>query len=191
VDFSSGTEGKSPVGWVGSGIKFVHAKLNGEPVFTKVGKNARFMDAETFFGRSDWKNYTLQADVICTETRRQMPNAGLINSRYSFVLMGNAQEFRVVAWVPQPRIAKVVDFSWDPDTWLTIKTRVTLAGGKAIAEGKVWPRGEPEPEGWTVEIEDPTPHSGGSPALHGYSAGITARSPGAQIYYDNVKVSPN
>ena len=51
-----------------------------------------------------------------------------------------------------------------------------------MIRGKVWKRDEAEPEGWTIEVEDPIVHRQGSPGIYGYSA--------AEIYYDNVSVTP-
>ena len=184
-------EKKPPAGWIGAGIKFVGATYEGEKVLAKPGKRSRFMDAETFFGLPQWNNYTVQADVLAFETRRQLPNIGLVNSRYEFILMGNHQRLRVVSWVPQPRLEKRIKFSWDPKVWYTMKIRVEEKGGKARVQGKVWPRAEEEPSEWLIEVEDPTPNSGGAAGLHGYSAGARAKSSGAQIFYGNVKVTPN
>ena len=77
-------------------------------------------------------------------------------------------------------MAKRIDFKWNMDVWYTAKMKVDIEAGKAVVRGKVWKRGEPEPETWTIEAEDPLPVREGSPALYGYSP--------AAIYYDNVKV---
>ncbi len=191
VDFSGVAATKPPAGWVGAGIKFVGAEYKGEAVLTKPGTRSKFMDAETFFGLSTWRNYTIEADVLAIERKRNLPNIGVINSGYEFVLMGNHQRLRIVSWVPQPRIEKKVRFKWDPEVWYRMKFRVAEKGGVATLQGKVWKRDDAEPEAWTVELEDPNPNGGGAPALHGYSAGARAKSAGAQIYYDNVKVTRN
>ena len=44
-------------------------------------------------------------------------------------------------------------------------------------------KGEPEPEEWTIIVEDPLPNREGSPGIYGYSP--------AEIYYDNLKVWMN
>ncbi len=191
VDFSSIVEGKPPAGWVGAGIKFVGATHEGEKVLTKPGKRSRFMDAETFFGLSTWQNYTVQADVLGTKRKRFFPNIGLVNCGYEFVLMGNHQRLRVVSWVPQPRLEQKIKFPWKPNVWYRMKLRVDQKNGVGVIQGKVWPRDEAEPDTWHVEVTDPNPNGPGSPGLHGYSAGARSKKPGAQIFYDNVKVTPN
>ena len=77
-------------------------------------------------------------------------------------------------------MAKRIDFHWDMGVWYTMKMRVDIEGGKAIVRGKVWKKGDPEPDAWSIEVEDPLPIEEGSPALYGYSP--------ATIYYDNVKM---
>ena len=43
-----------------------------------------------------------------------------------------------------------------------------------------------------MTFEDPAPNLEGSPGLHGFATGIGGPTdPGAEIYYDNVKVTPN
>ena len=49
---------------------------------------------------------------------------------------------------------------------------------------KVWPRDADEPQQWTVQIMDDAPNLQGSPGLYG-----NARD--AEIYLDNILVSPN
>ena len=56
--------------------------------------------------------------------------------------------------------------------------------GKAVLRGKVWPRGEKEPDKWTIEAVDDVPNLQGSPGLFG-QATI------AEIYIDNVSVRSN
>ena len=61
---------------------------------------------------------------------------------------------------------------------------------------KVWKRGEKEPEGWTLEFEDPNPNRKGAAALYGYVSNITTNAagivePGSNIYYDNLSITPN
>jgi hypothetical protein len=66
-----------------------------------------------------------------------------------------------------------------------------------LCQGKVWVKGEKEPEAWTIQVEDPIPNREGSPGLYGYAYGIpptaeaAARNPGAEVFYDNVKVTSN
>jgi hypothetical protein len=65
-----------------------------------------------------------------------------------------------------------------------------LGGGKVRARGKVWPKGEPEPQAWTVERVDPIGSLKGSPGL--YADAMNSRpTGGSEMYYDNIKVYPN
>jgi hypothetical protein len=61
--------------------------------------------------------------------------------------------------------------------------RVDQEPDKAVIRGKVWKRGEPEPDAWTITVEDPYPIRQGSPGLIGYSP--------APMYFDNLSVTAN
>jgi hypothetical protein len=47
--------------------------------------------------------------------------------------------------------------------------------------GKVWERGEPEPEEWTIDALDLHPNLNGSPGLYTYAL--------AECFFDNVIVT--
>ena len=64
---------------------------------------------------------------------------------------------------------------------MTYAMRVKLGWG--VWSGKVWKRGEHEPDEWTLSVEDPFPVESGSPGLTGYSP--------AEVDYDNIKVTVN
>ena len=60
-------------------------------------------------GTVDMADYTLQADVKVGQKviagERQMPDPGIINSRYVLVLLGNHQRVQIHAWPRRCRIA--------------------------------------------------------------------------------------
>ena len=120
-----------------------------------------------------------------------MPDLGIVANRYTLMLAGNTQKLRLISWDALPRVDKTIVWPWKPDVWYTMKLTVDVQGDKALVRGKVWPKGESEPEAWTIEFEDPTPSKDGSPALYGNAVGIEENDPGTEIYYDNVAVTPN
>ncbi len=68
--------------------------------------------------------------------------------------------------------------------WYTIKLRAAVEDGKAVLRGKVWPREEKEPAAWTLEATDEAGNFVGSPGLWGNASD-------AEIFYDNILVTPN
>lgn len=185
TDFEPIPEGLSPVSWVGAGkVKFNVVQLDGSKVLQKV-KDAKILNSYIFMTDHKLKNYTLQADVYGdVDEHEVLPNVGIINSRYVFDLMGANQELRIVGWVPRPsRVVNQQPFKWEPKTWYTMKCRIDYEGDKATVRGKVWKRGEAEPEAWTIELEDPKPYQNGSPGLTCYPIG--------KVAFDNVKVALN
>ncbi|MFG0295820.1 MAG: serine/threonine protein kinase, partial [Maioricimonas sp. JB045] len=91
---------------------------------------------------------------------------------------------QIRTWPPQLRMAQSTPFEWQADTGYTLKLQATTEDGKAVLRGKVWKKGEPEPEEWLVTAEDPSPNEIGSPGLFG-------NAKDAEIFYDNLSVTTN
>jgi len=122
---------------------------------------------------------------LLKEENGHMSDVGLINSRYELLIRGQIHRLRVDSWTSSDHRASAgMDFKAEPDVWYTLKLSVEPRGDSAIARGKAWRRGEPEPPDWAVELTD------ASPNLHG-TPGIFGKSPDAEIYLDNVIVKPN
>ena len=80
--------------------------------------------------------------------------------------------------------SKTISFAWKPDVWYTMKFRAAVENGKAVLKGKVWPRGDDEPDEWTIEAVDEAPNVVGSPGLFGNASD-------AEIFLDNITVTAN
>jgi hypothetical protein len=65
---------------------------------------------------------------------------------------------------------------------------VRIRGDTGLVLGKVWERGDDEPDDWTIQLEDVNPNVSGPPGLYGSAQGIQPPKPGTRIYYDNVLV---
>lgn len=174
-----------PPAWINAFIKMKPEKLDGEDVM-KVSLSRGRPSIYMWTGPSNMKGYTVQADLMTTEERRQMSNVGVTVQRYNLVLMGNVQKLQVQSWAPHLRMAKDMSFRWDPDTWYTMKLKVDIQKGdngepQALVRGKVWKKGAAEPKEWTIEQVDPHPNLEGSPGLYFYAM--------TDCYVDNVIVS--
>ena len=110
----------------------------------------------------------------------------VIAQRYTLDLMGAKQQLQVRSWTAQleARFAKNEPVAWQPHVWYTIKLRAATDGPKAVLKGKVWERGKPEPEQWTLEATDEVGNLVGSPGLFG-------NANDAEIFIDNILVTPN
>ncbi|MHC5162341.1 MAG: hypothetical protein ACYSO4_04385 [Planctomycetota bacterium] len=139
--------------------------------------------------------YTIQSDILGeSKKNRFLPDMGLINSRYLLILTGTSErtrKLRLVAWSPVPRLMREIEFPWEPDTWYTAKLSYDKTDNQGIVKAKVWQRGTPEPDDWTLTMQDLSPHLGGSPGLYAYSVGITSSSKGTEVLFDNVSINPN
>jgi len=58
-----------------------------------VGRRTKLM-----MGRSEWSDYTVEADVRGLVMRRQRGDVGLINQRYVLMLFGNNQKLELQPW---------------------------------------------------------------------------------------------
>ena len=119
-------------------------------------------------------------------------DAGVVAQRYQLALFGTHQRLELQPWQPETARTVVVPFAWKPDTWYHMKLRVeNLPDGTTRARGKVWQRGEPEPAEWTIEKVDRIPNRKGSPGLYGDAPSHANAEQRAEIFYDNIKVTPN
>lgn len=192
-DFEACAIDGNPAGWLNTTAKTKVVERDGSKVLRTLSErpSPAFMRLRTYMTPPIDGGYTIEADVLGVPRGQWRPDMGVVNSRYEMLLLGAEPTLRIVSWAPLPRIQKDVSFEWQTDKWYRMKFQVKLEGDKALLRGKVWPRGEEEPAGWTIELADPFPNRTGSPALYAYAAGTTEKKKGSEIYFDNVKVTPN
>jgi outer membrane protein assembly factor BamB len=201
-NFDALPAGGSPGGWVNANGKFVIVDQNGNKVLSKVNTNPvpPVAKANAYVTLPDATGYTVQCDVMATQVRGGMPDLGLVNCRYTLILDGkidpdkNKRTLRLNSWENRPRINYGIEFDWQPGTWYTAKLAVEQREKSAVVRGKVWKKGEKEPDKWTIEFEDPSPNREGSGGLYGYVSNITQTAdgqiePGSDIFYDNLIIT--
>ena len=117
--------------------------------------------------------------------KARMPDMGLVAQRYTLDLMGASQQLQVRSWPPQvaTHFSKTIPFAWEAGRWYTMKFEARPQGSTALLRGKVWPRGEAEPQAWTIEAAHEQGNLQGSPGFFG-------NSKDSEIYIDNVVVAP-
>jgi hypothetical protein len=190
-DFEDGRE-TPPAQWANATNKFAVRDLDGSKVLVKLAENdfAFAKRCRPFFGSTELSNYTIEADVRALERRRQMGDIGVVAQRYELVLFGNHQELHLQPWQPETARTVKMPFKWEKDIWYTIKLEVqSLDASKVRARGKVWPKGQPEPQAWTIERIDPIGSHKGSPGI--YADAPSRVGGGSELYYDNIKVYKN
>ncbi|NQV24940.1 MAG: PQQ-binding-like beta-propeller repeat protein [Rhodopirellula sp.] len=163
-------------------------KVSGNGVMCKITTIPKGARSQGWMGRTNFSNYSIQADVYSAERNEKLGDAGVIGQRYRLDLMGAAQELKLISWISHEEKFKTVPFEWKPNTWYTLKlsASVTEKDGKkaAVLKGKCWPRDGKEPEEWTITWEDHPANEIGSPGLFG-------NAKDAEVFFDNVKVSSN
>jgi outer membrane protein assembly factor BamB len=144
--------------------------------------------SQGWLGHTSLSDYTIQADLRAAEKFGKLPDMGVIGQRYRLEMLGASQELKLYSWVAHERKFATLPFEWKADIWYTmkLKTSVEERDGEQIAvlKGKVWPRDEDEPDAWTIEWEDKPANTQGSP-------GLVGNAKDAEIYYDNIIVTPN
>jgi hypothetical protein len=131
--------------------------------------------------------FAVGVDAAEADKNAKVPDIGLICQRYRFDMMGAAQQLKLYSWIPHDRKYFDKPFEWVTDTWYTMKFRVTVEerDGQPVAvlRGKAWQRDAAEPADWSIEWTDSPANVNGSPGLFG-----SAKD--AEIFIDNVKVTP-
>ena len=181
-DFEGYTGKQVPVTWVNAFGKFTPQEQDGGTVMFNTAVPGP-PSVTLWLGPPEMKNYTIQADVLMKEKRRQLPSVGIIANRYSLVMKGNTSKLGLESWGPHMRLQTENRFRSDPDVWYTLKCTVEVKDGEAHVFGKVWKRDQPEPEDWTITAVDPHPLEHGSPGIFIYTL--------SDCLYDNVSVTPN
>jgi outer membrane protein assembly factor BamB len=173
-----------PLPWIGARLRYEVRERDGTKGLCKTIENKLLQRGTTFFGHSDMKNYTIEADVLTEGNRRKMSEVGVINQRYAIILKGNSQQLEINS--NQERIKESVPFKWSPNQWYRLKARVDVAAdGSGVVRAKAWPKGEAEPANWLIEVKHKRAHPMGNP-------GIFAFAPQEQrAWIDNVSVIQN
>jgi outer membrane protein assembly factor BamB len=175
-----------PLPWLGARVKWSVLEKDGNKVAANRLDVILFQRTMNFIGKSTQKNYTLEADVMTDGTRRVMSSVGLVNQRYLITVAANSRILEVSS--NHERVKESVPFEAKPNTWYRLKTRVDAekSGSGGFVRAKLWERGTPEPEKWTIEVRQEKIHTEGAP-------GIFAFSPQSQkrVYIDNLSLSAN
>jgi hypothetical protein len=123
--------------------------------------------------------------VQLPEENGKISDVGLINSGYFMTIRGESNKLRIDSWPSHDfRTHQMIDANIKPNEWFTMKLSVVPSGDTATVRGKLWKRGQQEPDDWTIEMVDSAPNLHGSPGLYGHASD-------AEIYLDNLQVTPN
>ncbi len=178
-------DGQVPASWIGAAYRHQPKEFEGEKMLVKVSTIPKGTRSQLWMGHTHHHDYTIQADFYATGEGDLRPDMGLINQRYTLDMMAKGQ-LQIRSWTPrlELRFAKTIPFDWQSYQWYSMKFQSETRDGQAILRGKVWPRGETEPDEWTIEGADATPNVNGSPGLFGNSSW-------SEFYIDNVQVYSN
>jgi len=171
-----------PLPWLGARMRWQVQDLDGERVAGNTLDRVLFQRAINFIGSHEAQDYIMELDAKVDGNRRIKSTVGLINQRYIFALVGNANRLEVVS--NYDRFHRAVPFAIKANIWYRLKAQVDiLENGTGLVRAKAWPRNEPEPVEWTLEESHNRPHTKGAP-------GIYAMSPQSKkkVYFDNLLI---
>ena len=178
--------GFPPLAWLGARVKWHALEKDGSKVLANRLDTILFQRTMNFIGKSEMKNYTLEADVMTDGTRRVMSSVGLVNQRYLIVMTANSRIIEITS--NHERLKASVPFEAQPNTWYHLKTRVdrdkTGAGG--FVRAKLWEKSKPEPAAWTMELRQEKLHENGAPGVFAFSPQSLKR-----VFIDNLALSAN
>ncbi len=179
-------DGQVPITWIGARYRHQVREVNGEKLLVKRNDIPLGTRSQSWMGHTDLHDYTIQADIHGDIKNSKTPDIGLIAQRYTLDLMGVNQQFQIRSWTAQleHRFASTKPHTWKEHVWYTMKFQTAVDKDKAVLRGKVWERGKAEPAEWTIAGTDGVPNVVGSPGLFG-------NANDAEIYYDNITVTPN
>ena len=184
---NEGTDvGFPPLPWLGARLKWHVFEKDGNKFAGNRLDSLLFMRTMNFIGGPDMKNYTIEADVMTDGNRRMMSNVGLVNQRYLFNMAANNRILEVTSTAE--RFTASVPFEATANTWYHLKTRVDQdkTGEGGFVRAKLWPRGEPEPAKWTLEVHQAKLHTHGAPAVYAFSPQSQKR-----VFIDNLAITAN
>jgi hypothetical protein len=187
-----------PLTWIGGRVRYVVRDVpkndgDSERIIVKRSvlptprdpNNKLGTRSQMFMGPTDLSNYTIQSDVQLVDNNGKLSDVGIINSGYYMTIRGQSQKLRIDSWPSHDyRTHQMIDAEVKPGEWYTMRLNVVPDGDTATVRGKLWKRREAEPEAWTVEMVDQAPNLHGSPGLYGHASD-------AEIYLDNIAVTPN
>jgi outer membrane protein assembly factor BamB len=185
---------KPPLTWIGGRVRWeVRNGENGNRYLAKKTvlptpanpNNKLGTRSFVWMGPIDFHDYTIQGDVLLHEEGGRISDVGLINSRYQLTIRSLSEKLRLDSWPPSDYRTKAeAEFQPEPDIWYTLKLTVSAEADHATVRGKIWKRDEQEPAEWTVQMVDRSPNLQGTPGIYG-------NTPDAEVYLDNVRVTPN
>lgn len=175
----------APITWVGARYRHVARTVNGNTMLVKITTIPKGTKSRSWFGPSNLSDYTIQAEMMGQTMNGKIPDMGVIAQGYTLEMQGEHQKLYLSSWMSHDfRTHAEVSFKWEARTWYVIKMKVANQDGKAIVSGKVWPKSSPEPDEWNIQMADDAPNLQGSPGLFGNATN-------AEVFIDNVSVTPN
>jgi len=176
---------RAPGGWFGGVPKWEVLEKDGSKVLGRIMDVPLFQRTTSLIGSPLDHDYTMQVDFCIQGNRRTLSSAGVVHQRYLIEIKGNYQEIEISSNVECLKVTAPCPVK--ADVWYTLKSRVDLLpGGSGIVRAKVWPRSEPEPAAWTIEVPHADAHTHGAAGIYGFTPQSRY-----EVYLDNLSIIPD
>ena len=154
-------------------------------LFSAAKRASNFRELKTYYFHNTVYGRLFTSDTLMNPVE-VTDILGLVNQRYLITLAANSRILEVSS--NHERLKESVAFEAQPNMWYRLKTRVDpdKSGGGGFVRAKLWERGKPEPEKWTIEVRQDKLHEEGAP-------GVFAFSPQSQkrVFIDNLSLTAN
>lgn len=135
------------------------------------------------FGPGEKENVAVQARALSTAKGRRMPTFGVGLGGVSGFKLQVAPAKKALELLKDQEPKANVSLDWKSGEWVHIRLQVRkLKDGEWKIEGKAWPQGATEPQGWMIsfdEKEEPIP---------GKASVLGSPFAGTPIWFDNLVV---
>jgi hypothetical protein len=136
------------------------------------------------FGPTEGEGLSVSAKFFGTSKGRKFPTFGVsLNGAGGYRLQVSAAKKALEIFKGDEARANA-SFEWPAGKWTSLRLQLRkTAAGSFVIEGKAWPAETPEPEQWTVSLEEKSAPTPGRPGIWGspYS--------GTPIRFDDLEVA--
>ncbi len=200
MDFQTADLGTEPEGFLVIDGQFAVREFEGGRVFELPGSpletfgflfgpNFSFNDAGTSFTTGarpepveEWTGAVVGARVHGLKQGRRFPTFSVGLCGVSGYKLRVAPMKQAIELVRGDETVATKEYDWSSGTWARLKLQVRMAGGKWIAEGKVWKDGDAEPADWQIN------HSTDQKPNPGKASAWAAPFSGQPVRFDDLLV---
>lgn len=180
-DFEKAEVGKLPDGFMSLNGEFAVREAEGNKFLELPG--APLDSYAVQFGPAETTDVAVSARMFGTAKGRRFPTFGVGLNGVSGYKLQVAPAKKALELLKDQDVKTSVPFDWKPGAWTHLRLQVRkVKDGEWKIEGKAWPQGSAEPNGWAISLDEKDEPIAGKASVLG--------SPfaGTPIWFDDLKV---